>query len=243
MKHPLARALSGVGLDTADIATRLCVDPKTVQRWMTGRVPYPRHRAALVELTGWTERDLWPQTRRTVDPEAAADEIRTAYAHRSAVPTEAWRYLFEHAEHEIGILAYSSLFLAEDAAAQRVLCDKARAGIRIRIALGDAAGQHIARRGADEGIDTLAGARVRNALILYRPLAIEPGVELRLHDTTLYNSIYRADDNLLINTHIYGRPASGSPVIHLRRTSDNGMAATYLDSFERVWTSARAVEA
>jgi DNA-binding transcriptional regulator YdaS (Cro superfamily) len=243
VKHPLTRALSGVGLDTADVATRLCVDPKTVQRWMAGRVPYPRHRAALVELTGWTERDLWPQTHQPVDPEAAADEICTAYAHRSAVPANAWRHLFEHAKHEIGILAYSSLFLAEDAATQCVLRDKARAGIRIRIALGDAAGRHIAQRGADEGIDTLVGARVRNALVLYRPLAIESGVELRLHDTTLYNSIYRADDNLLVNTHIYGRPASRSPVIHLRRMSDSGMAATYLDSFERVWTSAHAVEA
>jgi DNA-binding transcriptional regulator YdaS (Cro superfamily) len=242
VKHPLARALSGVGLDTADVATRLCVDPKTVQRWMTGRVPYPRHRAALVELTGWAERDLWPQTRQPVDSAAAADEICTAYAHRSAVPADAWRNLFEHAEREIDILAYSSLFLAEDAAAQGVLRDKARAGIRIRIALGVAAGRHVVRRGADEGIDTLVAARIRNALILYRPLAVEPGVDLRLHDTILYNSIYRADDNLLVNTHVYGCPASRSPVIHLRRTSDNGMAATYLDSFERIWTSARGAE-
>jgi hypothetical protein len=241
VKHPLARALSGVGLDTADVAARLCVDPKTVQRWMTGRLPYPRHRAALVELTGWTERDLWPQTRRPVDQEAAADEICTAYAHRSAVPVDAWCHLFERAEREIDILAYSSLFLAEDAATQDVLLDKARAGVRIRIALGDAAGRHVARRGADEGIDTLVAARIRNALILYRPLAVEPRVELRLHDTILYNSIYRADDNLLINTHIYGRPASRAPVIHLRRTLETGMAATYLDSFERVWTSARGV--
>jgi DNA-binding transcriptional regulator YdaS (Cro superfamily) len=241
VRHPLARALSGVGLDTADVATRLCVDPKTVQRWMAGRVPYPRHRVALVELTGWTERDLWPESRRPVDPEAVADEICTAYAHRSAVPADAWRHLFEHAEHEIGILAYSSLYLAEDAGVQGVLRDKAHAGVRIRIALGDVSGRHIARRGADEGIDALVAARIRNALILYRPLAVEPRVELRLHDTILYNSIYRADDILLINMHIYGRPASRSPVIHLRRTSDNGMAATYLDSFERVWTSAHAV--
>ena len=60
MKHPLARALRGAGIAPVDVAARLQVDPKTVQRWLAGRLPYPRHRAALVELTGWPSRDLWP---------------------------------------------------------------------------------------------------------------------------------------------------------------------------------------
>jgi hypothetical protein len=70
-------------------------------------------------------------------------------------------------------------------------------------------------------------------------LAAEPGVELRLHDTILYNSIYRADDDLLINAHVYGRPAAHAPVLHLRRSRDNGMAATYIASFERAWCESR----
>jgi hypothetical protein len=28
--------------------------------------------------------------------------------------------------------------------------------------------------------------------------------QIRLHDTPLYNSIYRFDDELLVNTHVYG---------------------------------------
>jgi hypothetical protein len=56
----------------------------------------------------------------------------------------------------------------------------------------------------------------------------------------LYNSIYRADDELLVNTHAYGCPASHAPVFHLHRTGDDGMAATYLSSFERVWAAARS---
>jgi hypothetical protein len=239
VKHPLARALSGVGMDAADVASQLGVDPKTVQRWLSGRVPYPRHRAALADLTGWTVHDMWPNVAQPVDPDSVHDEVRVVYPHRSAVPVDAWRHLFASAEHEIGVLAYSGLFLAEDTAAQRVLHDKARAGVRVRIILGDLISRHVARRGADEGLDAVMTARIRNALILYRPLADEPGVELRLHDTILYNSIYRADDDLLVNTHAYGHPASRAPVIHLRRTSPDGMAATYLDSFERVWASAR----
>lgn len=37
-----------------------------------------------------------------------------------------------------------------------------------------------------------------------------------MHSTTLYNSIFRADDELLINTHVCGSPAANSPVVHIR---------------------------
>jgi hypothetical protein len=40
------------------------------------------------------------------------------YPHRWAVPRETWARFFESAEHEVGILAYSALFLAEDAGEQ-----------------------------------------------------------------------------------------------------------------------------
>lgn len=239
MNHPLARALRGVGLDTTDVAARLGVDPKTVHRWLAGRVPYPRHRAALAELTGWAARDLWPELVPPVEPESATHEVRLTYPHRSAVPADAWRRLLAGADHEIGILAYSALFLAEDGAAQRLLRDKAHAGTRVRIVLGDPDGKHVWQRGTEEGIDAVMIARIRNALILYGPLADEPGVELRLHDTVLYNSIYRGDDELLVNTHAYRLPASHAPVLHVRRTRNDGMATTYIDSFERVWATSR----
>jgi len=237
MNHPLARAMRGARLNTVDIAARLAVDPKTVQRWLTGRMPYPRHRAALARLTGWSERDLWPHAARPADRKA--DEVIAVYPHRSAVPVDAWRRLFECAETAIGILVYSGLSLAEDASALRVLRAKARAGVRVRILLGDPDGEHIARRGADERIGAMMTARIRNALLLYAPLTGEPGAELRLHDTVLYNSIYRADDLMLINSHAHGCPASHAPVLHLRRAGRDGMSSTYAESFERVWASAR----
>jgi predicted metal-dependent hydrolase len=57
----------------------------------------------------------------------------------------------------------------------------------------------------------------------------------------LYNSIYRADDDLLINPHAYGIAAAHAPVLHVRRVQDGGMASTYLESFERVWMSGAPV--
>ena len=241
MRHPLARALATVGLDAVNVAARLGVDPKTVHRWFAGRVPYPRHRIALADLTGWAVHDLWPSTIPTPRSDAAPDELRLTYPHRSAVPSDVWHRLFSNAQREIGILAFSALFLAEDSTILKTLQDKAHIGIRVRIALGDFDGPQVARRGLDEGIDDIMAARIRNALVRFRPLTQEPGIELRLHDTVLYNSIYRADDELLVNTHIYSCPAGHAPVLHLHRSHPDGMAASYLDSFERVWTNARPI--
>ncbi len=238
-RHPLARALRSAGITTIDVAARLNVDPKTVDRWTTGRMPYPRHRDALVRLTGWPAHDLWPDLPRPAEPAATADEVRIVYPHRSAVPSDAWSRLLSQAEREIDILAYSALFLAEDATVPGLLRDKARDGVRVRIALGDPDGTHITNRGAEERIGTGMSVRIRTALVSLRPLADEPGITLRLHDTVLYNSICRADDEMLVNSHVYGRPAAHAPVIHLKRVSDDGMVPTHLASFERLWGSAK----
>jgi DNA-binding transcriptional regulator YdaS (Cro superfamily) len=240
VNHPLARALRGVGMDAADVAARLGVDPKTVGRWMAGRVPYERNRAALARLTGWSQRDLWPSLGAHPIPEWATHEVRVAYPHRSAVPADSWRHLFEQAEREIGVLAYSGLFLAEDVAVSRILRDKAQSGIRVRLAMGDPAGERVAKRGTEEGIGaSVMMARAYNSLALFRALADEPNTELRLHDTILYNSIYFADDDLLINTHVYGCPASHGPVFHVHRSRPDGMAETYVKSFEAVWSTGK----
>ncbi|MCM4085153.1 XRE family transcriptional regulator [Paractinoplanes hotanensis] len=238
MNQPLARALRGAGLDAVDVAAQLGVDPKTVDRWLAGRMPYPRHRAALARLTGWMLRDLWPELPAQVIPDMQADEVRIVYPYRSAVPADAWSRLFAQAQEEISILAYSALFLAEDLAASTILCNKATAGVRVRLALGQPDGAHVADRSAEEGVGGGMSARIHNALVGFSRL-IEAGAELRLHDTVLYNSVYRADGEALINTHIYGRQASHAPVLHLRIRSDIGMAATYLDSFERVWAASQ----
>lgn len=62
---------------------------------------------------------------------------------------------------------------------------------------------------------------------------------MRLHDTTLYTSLFRYDDHLLVNPHVWGQPASANPLLHLRGTDDGGWFDNYAQSFEAVWASAR----
>ncbi|GAA4955869.1 XRE family transcriptional regulator [Actinoplanes utahensis] len=242
MNHPLARALHSAGLTVIDVAARLNVDPKTVQRWTSGRMPYPRHRDALVKLTGWTAYDLWPGLPRPQAASPTTTEVRVVYPHRSSVPSDAWARLLSRAEREIDILAYSALFLAEDASVPSLLRDKAYDGVRVRIALGDPDGHHIANRGTEERVGAGMSARIRTALVSLQPLTSAPGIAVRLHDTVLYNSLCRADDEMLVNPHVYGSPASHAPVLHLAGAANDGMGPTHITAFERVWASAKPLK-
>jgi hypothetical protein len=107
----------------------------------------------------------------------------------------------------------------------------------VRIALGDPDGPHVAERGEEEGIGDAMAAKIRNALMLYQPLRAAKNIDIRLHGTVLYNSIYRADHQFLVNQHTYGIPAAQAPVFCLCDTGDGEMTALYLNSFERIWAS------
>ena len=68
----------------------------------------------------------------------------------------------------------------------------------------------VAQRGADEGIAEAMARRSATRWCCSGRCA-RAGVEIRLHRTVLYNSIYIADDQALVNCHIYGVPAARAP--------------------------------
>jgi len=235
----LRAALLERGLTPAALGAEIGVDQKTVERWVLGRTPYRKYRYAVASRLEKDEAYLWPGALSREQVAAASDsEVLAIYAHRSDVPRDAWERLFASAEREIGVLVYAGLFLAEDAAAKKVLAERAHAGVRVRMLLGDPDSEPVAERGADEGVGDAMAAKIRNALVLYRSLPSMKNVELRFHQTILYNSIFRADEQLLVNTHIYGVTAALAPVWHLRKVAGGEIAAGYLQSFERVWDTA-----
>lgn len=239
----LRSALLERGLTPTNLADVLDVDPKSVERWISGRLPYRRHRYAVAAHLGVDEAYLWPDalTRDQV-ANASESEIINIYPARWTVPSDMWRMFFDNAEREIGVLAYSGLFIPEDTGMQRIFRRKAADGVNIRILIGDPDSAEVTQRGIDEGIDMDMAARCRNAIVLYQPLRNIDGIEFRLHNTILYNSIYRADDQVLVNTHIYGTPASNAPVLHLRHVNGGDMVGTYLESFDRVWNAGTPLE-
>jgi hypothetical protein len=239
----LRSAMLERGVTPVSLADLLEVDPKSVERWIAGRTPYRRHRYEVAAHLGVDEAYLWPDARtRDQVANASESEIISIYPARWAVPQDLWRMFFDNAEREIGVLAYSGLFIPEDMGIQRIFRRKASEGVSLRILIGDPDSDEVQQRGVDEGIGVDMGARCRNAIVLYQPLRDLDGIEFRLHRTILYNSIYRADDQVLVNTHIYGTPASNAPVLHLRHVEGGDMVGTYVESFDRVWATGTPLE-
>jgi len=233
MNEALCRALIQARLSEEDVASGLQVDPKTVRRWLEGRVPYLRHRWALAAMTGLDEADLWPQV-RTARPLPA--EVVAIYPHRDAVPAGIWLHLLASARREIAVLDTDGLFLAELPGATDTLAARAQAGTRVRICLADPAAL---TAGTAPGADDASAAAARLALAPYEALRGTGDVAIRLHQVALPSSLCRADGELLVCQHAYGIPESASPVLRLRQVCGGSMVGEYLASFDRVWAGAR----
>ncbi len=225
------------GMTPAALADYIGVDPKTVERWVTqDRTPYPKHRHAIAVRVQQTESYLWP---KALSPEKATrvaeSEIVHVYPRRSVVPIDLWSRLLEQANNHIGILAYAGLFLPEqNPKFVPTLVEKANSGAVVEIALGNPDCAEVAKRGEDEGIGDAMAGKIRNTLAFYRELKDNDNASVYFHQTILYNSIYRFDDEMLVNTHLYGIPAAYAPVLHLRRLSGGDLFDGYANSFQRV---------
>ncbi len=238
----LRDSMSRAGYSTAALAELLDVDPKTVERWVsTSRAPHPRSRSRIAAELRERESWLWPNAVSAAGSvEVAKSELVELYPHRYNVPTETWPDLFEGASTFIDVLAYAALFLPEqNPVVVDTLKRNASAGVRVRLLMGDPTGQAVVRRGLEEGIGDAVAIKTANALRLFRrALGTKSGVQLRVHDTTLYTSVYRADDAMIANPHVHGLPAAQSPVIHLRRIGPGGLFDTYEAMYDRIWDEA-----
>jgi transcriptional regulator with XRE-family HTH domain len=232
------------GLTPAAIADQIGVDPKTVERWITqDRTPYPKHRHAIAALVREGESYLWPGA---LSPERASrvaqSEVVEIYPRRSAMPAELWERMLDAASDQVGILAYGGLFLHEqNPKFGATLLQKAIAGTKVEVLLGDPESPQVAERGEEEGIGDSMASKIRNTLAFYTDLRGVANASVHFHRTTLYNSIYRFDDEMLVNTHLYGVPAAHAPMLHLRRLSGGHLFDNYSASFQRVWSRSRSV--
>ncbi|CAI7975476.1 Transcriptional regulator [Frankia sp. Hr75.2] len=235
----LRRAMLKAGHDAESLADAAQVSAKSVERWLSGRtVPYARTRFRVAQLLGDDESYLWPET---ADRSALAGaEIIAAYPRRSNVPRNIWTDLLRQTERNVDLLAFAGLFLTEEHPDWiPILRDKAENGVRVRLLLGDPHGRQLASRDDEHQIGGGVTGRAQAVLSHYRP--VTDVAHIRLHDTPLYNSIYRFDDEMIVNTHVYGLLAAYTPCLHLRRV-DGSFFHTYIESFERVWASARPLD-
>ncbi|MEC3957174.1 XRE family transcriptional regulator [Nocardia sp. CDC153] len=239
----LRTAMAAGGWTHASLAEATGVDPKSVERWVNlGRVPRRRTAIHATETLGEDVHALWPALQQTRNARAVSPELIALYDQRADVPASVFVNLLAAACDRIDILVYAAIFLHEAyPRLNDLLAERARAGCAIRIAVGDSDSANVQQRGSEEKFGHGIESRCRLALMHYRPLLEVRGIELRTHDTTLYNSIYRGDEDILVNAHVWGVNAYGAPVWHLRRTLDGGLFDTYTNSFDAVWQTARPV--
>jgi lambda repressor-like predicted transcriptional regulator len=239
--EPLRKAMADARISIEALGRAVSVHPKTVQRWLAGRVPHPRHRWAIADLLGVREEALWPGARAgAAGVTSGTSEILAAYAHRADVPSHVWHDLLDQANSQIDLLAYAMLFLPE--ANPRLvdrLQEKAAGGCAVRIALADPDSAAVADRDKEEGLGGALAARIRTTLHHFADLTDQDGISIRLHATPMYNSIFRFDEEMLVTPHLYAQPGYASPVLHLRRIGPHGLFDNIALHCDRIWTTSR----
>ncbi len=241
----LKSAIDDSGISIYDLAAAVGVDPKTVQRWVyEGRVPYKRHRSLAARTLGCDSASLWPSIGRKSAASIVPESLVEMFPHRTSVPIDLWRRILD-ARSQIDILVYAGGFLYEQLPGYVLgLCELGRNGVRVRVLLGEPTGDAVRQRGDDEQISGPVAGRASHAFKVYsnpNSHATECGLtcfEIRLHDTVLYNSIYRFDDEMIVNTHVYGLVAANAPTLHLRSCDADNIFRLYAESYEKVWAAA-----
>jgi hypothetical protein len=224
------------------VATAAEVDPKTVGRWLGGRLPHPRHRWRVAKLLNEDEGFLWPGVQRRADPTAATGEIVASYPYRSDVPKTAWWDLISRAQRQIDLLGYTLYFLPMDHPRLiDALKDKCANGCLIRAALAHPDSKHVADRDDEEDLALTLVVRIKTSLKYFEPLLGCAGFELRYQDVPLYNSVFRFDDEMYVTPHLYATPGAAAPLLHLRRLGPDGMFSRFTEHFDAIWAKATPV--
>ena len=200
----------------------------------------------VAELLGVDEADIWPEPL----PDAPAlpedlevtEEVVAVWSHRADVPKARWWSLLTWRQANIDLLGYAMQFLPEDhSRLDRLLTEKAAAGCRVRIALANPESPYVAERDEEEGLGGTFRDRIRTTLDHFEPLFGVEGIDLRFHETRMYNSVFRGDDQMLFTPHLYALKGYRAPILHLRRAFDDGLFDGLVAHFERIWATTEPI--
>jgi hypothetical protein len=226
------------------LARKVGVDPKTVQRWLGGRLPHPRHRWKMCDILGQSEQYLWPQILLGASGVLQTSEIVSAYAHRADAPSQLWTGMLEGARRNVDLLGYSMSFFPEQhSQLAQNLEEKCAGGLKVRIALADPESTEVAARDDLEKLEGTLPGRIRATLVHFESLLSNAGVEIRFHSVPLYNAVYRFDDQMLVTPYLYRLRGYQHPLLHLKRLGPAGIFEAYAHQFEAIWTESRPVKA
>jgi lambda repressor-like predicted transcriptional regulator len=238
----LIAAIRDAGMTRDQVAEVAQADPKTVDRWIAGRIPHPRYRAVLAQALGVSEVEIWPEATRPRG-RTGLDEIVGAWARRDEQDTPDWRALLRSAERHVDLIGYSLMTVIETRGALHALTEKAGTGVPVRIAVADPDTEHVLTADLAGRQPGRLKSRIRTATDQLQKVAGQPGIEVRQHTVATSHTILRFDEHMLLTIHLHGTPGFQAPTLHLRRQRDYGIFDQLTGHVEDIWKTARPLAA
>jgi transcriptional regulator with XRE-family HTH domain len=211
-------ALARAGLMPEQFADIIGVDPRTVERWVAGRTPYRRHRAAIARALDIPEVQLWPDTTFGPGEQDGPDQAVTIAA---GEPGVVWGYADESGAPD------PSALIADGPGAIDLLdldglvafTDDLSAAIRTH-ASTERPVRVIRNRPGEE----------------FRSLIGHMDVEVRIVDAPAVCWALRVGDKLLVAFNFLLSDAEPS-LLELTRGGDDGLFARMQGDFDELWRS------
>ncbi|MFF4602031.1 XRE family transcriptional regulator [Streptomyces sp. NPDC001339] len=237
------------GLSPRMLAFRVGVSGKTVERWIADEelIPHARNREDASNALGVEAEMLWPKAVKERLRGGGGQEVVESYAFRSACPSGIWADLISDASDELFFGGYTSYFLwTQIPAFPETLRRKAEGGCRVRFLLGDPDGDVTRQREQIEDVRLTVSTRINTTLEQVARLGRVDGLEARFSAPTdamnhVSLSVFRFDDEALVTPHLATAVGHDSPLMRLRRRSDQGVFSRFVAHCDELWERATPV--
>ncbi|WP_164472879.1 hypothetical protein [Cohnella candidum] len=103
--------------------------------------------------------------------------------------------------------------------------------------LGDPKSNAVKERNLEEKFEGSISSRIETSLARLSSLKNNKSIEIRLHCSPLYCSLYRFDDELFVTPHLYGLRGKSAPLFLFKRTEE-GLFYSYEKHFDDIWGTA-----
>ncbi|MDX3569473.1 helix-turn-helix domain-containing protein [Streptomyces sp. ID05-47C] len=250
MNMALRSAMKSAGLSPRQLAARVGVSGKTVERWVADAelIPHARNREDACTALGVDEEMLWPKAVKDRIKTGGDREIICSYPYRSSCPSTVWGELVANATGDVFLAGYTNYFLWLDQPAfVSTLRKKLDSGCRVRFLLGDPDGEVTRNREVIEEVALTVSTRIRITLEHLAKLGQAQGLETRISApgdavNHISLSVFRFDDEALVTPHLARMVGHDSPLLHLRKYEDGGMFDRFSEHAEELWSRGVPVE-
>lgn len=239
----LRSAMESAGLSPRQLALRVGVSGKTVERWVSDSelIPHARNREDACKALGVDEEMIWPKAVKERIKTGGDREIIHSYPYRSACPSTVWTELISSAREELFFAGYTNYFLwTQVPEFPGILRRKVQQGCRVRFLLGDPSGEVTRQREQIEDVALTVSTRIRITLEELERLGDLEGIESRFSSAQdavnhVSLSVFRFDNEALVTPHLARLVGHDSPLLHLRRIEEGGMFSRFAEHAEELW--------